>query len=150
MLLISDDPELAEARTLLVESAGFVVEHCAGWQLREYSTLNQFDIFFLCQTIDPQSAGELVIRIRREAPLSRILRVRSKRADHDHLANLYLTAPVEPPDLIHAMEFLAYMAPEARRDTKDAQRTGPHAGSQRRNPAASCRFDRAFHRGQPS
>lgn len=120
ILQISDDPELAESRALVLANAGFLVEHCATWQLRNYDTLSRFDIFFFCQTIDPQNAGEVAIRIRREAPRARILRMRAKRADHDHLANLYLSAPAEPKDLIHAVEFLASTLSVGQRGRRDA------------------------------
>ncbi|UWZ82639.1 hypothetical protein [Occallatibacter riparius] len=111
MLQISDDPDIAVPRVLLLESAGFVVEHCTTWQVRTLGNLDRFDVFFFCQSIDPQSAGELAIRIRREAPRARILRVRAKRGDYDHLANLYLHAPTPPEELLHAMQLLVSTLP---------------------------------------
>jgi hypothetical protein len=61
----------------------------------------------LCQSIEPKTAAELASRIRRDVPLSRILRVRSGRPDHDHLANLSMSIPVEPSELIRGVEMLA-------------------------------------------
>jgi DNA-binding response OmpR family regulator len=107
VLQIGDDPELAESRALVLENAGFLVEHCASWEIRSRLRLDRFDIFLFCQSVDPQSAGELAVKIRREAPRALILRMRSRRADYDHLANLYLSAPAEPRELIHAVELLA-------------------------------------------
>ena len=111
VLQISDDADLAVPRLLLLESAGFIVEHCTTWQVRSMGNLDRFDVFFFCQSIDPQSAAELAIRIRREAPRARILRVRAKSGDYDHLANLYLQAPTRPEELIHAMQLLVSTLP---------------------------------------
>ena len=107
VLQISDDPNLAATRLLVLQSAGFKVEHRGSSALRSVDGCRSFQVIVLCQSLDAAIAAELSHRICAAAPDARILRVRY--ALHDQvLADVAISAPVQPHELVNAVERLAH------------------------------------------
>jgi DNA-binding response OmpR family regulator len=106
ILQISDDPNLAATRLLVLQAAGFKVEHRFSSLARSSGPLRLFQIIVLCQSLDPKIAAELSRRICAEAPEARILRMRDGYPDHV-LADLSVAAPVEPRELVKVVQRLA-------------------------------------------
>jgi DNA-binding response OmpR family regulator len=106
ILQISDDPNLAATRLLVLQAAGFKVEHRFSSLARSSGPLRLFQVIVLCQSLDPKIAAELSRRICAEAPEARILRMRDGYPDHV-LADLSVAAPVEPRELVKVVQRLA-------------------------------------------
>jgi DNA-binding response OmpR family regulator len=106
ILQISDDPNLAATRLLVLQAAGFKVEHRFSSLARSSGPLRLFQVIVLCQSLDPKIAADLSRRICAEAPDARILRMRDGYPDHV-LADLSVAAPVEPRELVKVVQRLA-------------------------------------------
>ena len=106
ILQISDDPNLAATRLLVLQAAGFKVEHRFSSLARTSGPFRSFQVIVLCQSLDPKIAADLSRRICAEAPDARILRMRDGYPDHV-LADLSVAAPVEPRDLVKVVQRLA-------------------------------------------
>jgi DNA-binding response OmpR family regulator len=112
VLEVSDDPSLASSRLLVLQSAGFRVDVLTTLQVRDIvqsgsgSRLAGYDIYLICQSLAPRLAAEMASLLRAQVSQPRILRIRHRQPDTIHVANLYLTAPVAPPDLIQSVTML--------------------------------------------
>jgi hypothetical protein len=117
VLQISDDQNLAISRLLLLLNQGYSAEHLFSRQVEHFSEFKRFDIFLICQSIDPELASQFIDRIRTEVPTGRILRVRSSRPDQNHGTDVSLAAPAGPYQLVQGLESLARtIVPQTRPD----------------------------------
>jgi DNA-binding response OmpR family regulator len=107
VLLISDDPNLASTRLLVLQTAGFKVEHRFSSLARSSGSFRSFQVILLCQSLDPKIAAELSHRICAEAPDAKILRMRAGNPDHV-LADLSIASPMEPRELVRVVQRLAH------------------------------------------
>lgn len=107
VLQISDDPGLATTRLLVLQTAGFKVEHRLSALAHANAAFRAFQVVILCQSIEARLAEELSRRICAEAPDARILRVRHGHPDQV-LADVSITAPAEPHDLVKVVQTLAH------------------------------------------
>jgi len=107
ILQISDDPNLAATRLLVLQAAGFKVEHRFSSLARSAGPFRVFQVIVLCQSLEPKTAADLSRRICAEAPDARILRMRDGYSDAV-LADLSVASPIEPRELVRVVHRLAY------------------------------------------
>lgn len=110
VLQISDDQNLAVTRLLILHNQHYSAEHLYSRQLADFPEFAQFDLYLICQSIVPEEARGIIARIRREAPLARILRVRTVDQEDDEDADLSLAPPAGPYALIKGLQSLAQIA----------------------------------------
>lgn len=114
VLEISDDPQQASSRLLILQNAGFLVEHRFSSLARSKGEFHSFHVIILCQSLRPKVAEELAHRICAVAPDTRILRVRDGLPDQV-LADTSLSAPVQPKELVRIIRKLVQSIPQGDR-----------------------------------